>query len=83
MTLYELNQAGYASLPKMTKAELDTAKEDIITFLRSHDSQYYMMLNHDNKYFTLFVYEDGINIEKWHVRLSPSPSLSEKLNQQK
>lgn len=65
----------------MTKAELDTAKEDIITFLKSHNSQYYMMLNHDNKYFTLFVYENNIDVEKWHVRLSQSPSLLEKLNQ--
>lgn len=35
MTLYELNQAGYASLPKMTKAELEKAKGNIITFLDS------------------------------------------------
>lgn len=78
MTLYELNQAGYASLPKMTKAELDIAKENIITFLKSHNSQYYMMLNHDNKYFTLFVYENNIDVEKMAREIiSVSRSLGE------
>lgn len=69
MTLYELNQAGYASLPKMTKAELEKAKGNIITFLDSNDSRYYMMLNHDNKYFTLFTYENDVNKNKWQARL--------------
>lgn len=62
MTLYELNQAGYASLPKMTKAELKKAKEDIVNFLESHSSNYYMMLNHDNNYYTLFTYKNDRNV---------------------
>lgn len=57
MNLYEFNQAGYASLPKMTKAEIEKAKEEIIRFLKSHDSNFYMMLNHDTRYFTLFTYK--------------------------
>ena len=78
MTLYELNQAGYASLPKMTKAELEKAKENIVTFLDVHNSSYYMMLNHDNKYFTLFVYENNIDVEKMAREIiSVSKSLGE------
>ena len=44
-----------------TKAELEKAKRNIITFLDSNNSRYYMMLNHDNKYFTLFTYENDVN----------------------
>lgn len=78
MTLYELNQAGYASLPKMTKAELEKAKGNIITFLDSNDSRYYMMLNHDNKYFTLFTYENDANKNKMASEIiSVSKTLGE------
>lgn len=78
MTLYELNQAGYASLPKMTKAELEKAKGNIITFLDSSDSRYYMMLNHDNKYFTLFTYENDVNKNKMASEIiSVSKTLGE------
>lgn len=78
MTLYELNQAGYASLPKMTKAELEKAKGNIITFLDSNDSRYYMMLNHDNKYFTLFTYENDVNKNKMASEIiSVSKTLGE------
>ena len=78
MILYELNQAGYASLPKMTKAELEKAKENIITFLDSHDSSYYMMLNHDNKYYTLFTYIDKRDKDKMALEIiSVAKSLGE------
>ena len=78
MTLYELNQAGYASLPKMTKAELEKAKRNIITFLDSNNSRYYMMLNHDNKYFTLFTYENDVNKNKMASEIiSVSKTLGE------
>lgn len=58
MNLYEFNKLGYASLPKMTKVEIEKAKEDILEFLSIHSSNYYMMLNHDQKYFTVFTYKD-------------------------
>ena len=73
MTLYELNQAGYASLPKMTKAELEKAKRNIITFLDSNNSRYYMMLNHDNKYSNIpYNRQERIEVqkeitEKWQI----------------
>lgn len=58
MNLYEFNKLGYAALPKMTKAEIEKAKEDILKFLSAHDSNYYMMLNHERKYFTVFTYKN-------------------------
>ena len=78
MTLYELNQAGYASLPKMTKAELEKAKENIVTFLDVHNSSYYMMSNHDNKYYTLFTYIDKKDKDRMALEIiSVAKSLGE------
>lgn len=56
MTLYEMNQLAYAKLPEITKSEdLINKKNDLITFIESFDDKYFMMLNHEKRYFTLFV----------------------------
>lgn len=62
MTLYEVNQQAYEQLPKMTKAELEEAKEKLSKFLYNSYNTYYMMLNHDKKYYTVFVIKKEINI---------------------
>lgn len=64
MTLYELNQAGYAALPKMTKAELEQAEEKIVNYLKSNDSKYYMMINNEINYYTLYTYNSLHDYEK-------------------
>lgn len=56
MNLYELNQAGYLSIPYMTQDEIEIAKNDIREFLEDHPNNYYMMLNHEVRSFTIFHY---------------------------
>lgn len=64
MTLYELNQAGYASLPNMTYGEITKIKELITKFLNDHKSRYYAMINNDKRYFTVFAYKKDQNSTK-------------------
>ena len=56
MNLYEFNQAGYRSLPTMTDKQLEQAKNVIIQYLTTFDGEYYMLLNNENRYYTLFTY---------------------------
>ena len=57
MTLYELNQAGYASLPNMTKTEIQKAKDSLLQYLTTFDSNTYMLLNNESHYYTIFMYK--------------------------
>ena len=65
MNLYELNQAGYSSLPKMSKSQIDVAKDKIAEWLidYAHTSQnsYFMLLNNrgTTHYYTLFNWKSG------------------------
>ena len=52
MTLYEMNQAGYASLPKMAKSKVAEKKNQISEWLKNtilpnhtEDHIYFMLLN--------------------------------------
>lgn len=61
MTLYEMNQMGYASLPKMAKSEIETMKSKIRDwlvgmFMRSENdsSDYFLLLNNESHYYTVF-----------------------------
>lgn len=56
MTLYELNQAGYNSLPTMTEEELNKAKDAILQYLTTFDGEYYVLLSNEKRYYTLFTY---------------------------
>lgn len=58
MNLYELNKAGYNSIPNMTANEIQKAKDEIVVFLKEHPSYYYAMMNSDTKpiSFTIFEY---------------------------
>ncbi len=64
MTKYELNQIAYNQAPTMSKAEIRKATEQIKDFLNSHDSKYYMMLNVEGRYYTLYVYNQEHDVEK-------------------
>lgn len=60
MTLYELNQAGYAAMPKMAKSKVENAQSKICDWiestLKNHGGEdiYYMLLNNDLHYYTIF-----------------------------
>lgn len=57
MTLYELNQAGYASLPELTSEQKEDAKRIIAEYIYSHNNrsrEYFMLLNNDLHYYTVF-----------------------------
>lgn len=61
MTLYEMNQIGYASLPKMAKSEVETMKSKVSDWLteilHTYDSEtniYFMLLNNESHYYTIF-----------------------------
>lgn len=64
MNLYELNQAGYASLPKMGKSAI-AAKEvevgewiqDIERTYPTDTAIYFMLLSRDARYFTIFAWD--------------------------
>lgn len=60
MTLYEINQAGYASLPKMAKSAISAAEDKVADWIQAILSEhggeniYFMLLNNDLRYYTLF-----------------------------
>ena len=56
MNLYELNQSGYNSLPKMTKAEIERAKEKVLEFVNylPNNGGFYMFLCNELRYYTMF-----------------------------
>ncbi len=64
MTLYEMNQMAYGKLSKMTKAEIEKATEQLEQFLTKHDSKYYMMLNVDGRYYTVYTYNQEHDVKK-------------------
>ena len=65
MNLYELNQAGYNSLPELKDDKLEEAEKKLYDYLISHDANYYMMLNHDKRYFTIFTYGKDKHVPHW------------------
>lgn len=57
MNLYELNKAGYGSIPSLSKEEEKKAISLIHEYLSGKSDTHYMMLNHDVHYYTLFRWE--------------------------
>lgn len=54
MELYEFNKIGYNSVPSLTKQEEKKAIDLIHEYIKGRNDSYYMMLNHDIHYYTLF-----------------------------
>ena len=54
MNIYELNKINYGKLTPLSEADLDAANKTIADFLNWHRANYYMLLNHELRYFTLF-----------------------------
>lgn len=53
MKLYELNQAAYAKLPTITSTE--SVHQKVVSFLERNPGKYYMLLNKDKRYYTVYV----------------------------
>ena len=55
VNMYDFNRANMGKLPVLTTPEeLAGAKGVVTSFLEQHPAKYYMLLNHENKYFTVF-----------------------------
>jgi hypothetical protein len=58
MNLYEVNQTAYAKLPTLSEDDLRTAEKTILQFLKNNPTSYYMMVNNDCRYYTLYHFID-------------------------
>ena len=59
VNMYEFNRVNMGQLPFLTtKEEIDGAKAQVIDYIEKTNSNYYMMLNHDKKDFTLFNFQN-------------------------
>lgn len=59
MNMYELNKIGYSKLPDLSAVEIEDSINLIKQFLKNNPSKYYMMLNNDVHYYTLYTFKDG------------------------
>jgi len=66
MTLYELNQAGYTGLPKMAKSAIEKKRcditewlDDILPYYDMEQDIYFMLLNNERHYYTIFTWKEG------------------------
>jgi uncharacterized membrane protein YjdF len=58
MTIYEVNKASYAKLPVLDKEGLDYAVKLLSNYITKSENQYYMILNHDIHYYTIYNWKD-------------------------
>ena len=70
MTLYEFNQTGYTNLPKMAKSEINTMKERVTSWIndidKAHQDEenvYFMLLNNESHYYTIFNWGESFGSE--------------------
>jgi homospermidine synthase len=55
MNMYDFNRVNMGQLPLLeTEEQFEGAKLVVKNFLNAKPASYYMLLNHDNRYFTLF-----------------------------
>ena len=61
VSLYDFNRANMGQFPILsTEEELNGAKNIILDFLCRDEMSYYMLLNHETRYFTLFEFSNGV-----------------------
>ena len=61
VSLYDFNRANMGQFPILsTEEEINGAKNIILDFLCRDEMSYYMLLNHETRYFTLFEFSNGI-----------------------
>ena len=56
MTIYEFNRVNYGNLPTMSDEALEKSILYIVSFLDEDKAKYYLLLNHDSNYYTLFTF---------------------------
>lgn len=54
MKVYDFNKVGYASLPDLTREEEKKATKLIQDYIMTKNNSYYILLNHELRYFTTF-----------------------------
>lgn len=59
---YELMKTAVLQMSDYNLAQIEQAKNEIIKFREKNPAQYYMMLNRDYNYYTLFNYDKTNNI---------------------
>lgn len=64
MTLFELNQANYANAPTMSKESLTKSIPYIASFISKYKSNYYLLLEKDQRYYTFFTFKKNFNPTK-------------------
>ena len=64
ISMYEFNRANMGQLPYLeTEEEIASAKAFLKQYIKENGASFYMMLNYDNKDFTLFHFNNGIIID--------------------
>ena len=59
VNMYDFNRVNMGRLPFLTtKEEIEGAKAQVINYIEKTYNNYYMMLNHDKKDFTLFNFQN-------------------------
>ena len=60
--MYSFNRVNMGQLPYLeTEEEIECAKQCLKNYINHTFSTYYMLLNHDNKDFTLFHFKNGVS----------------------
>lgn len=66
MNLYDLNQAIIAKMPELTKERKEEAFQLIETFEMETAAMYYMLLNNDEHYYTVFI-RNPVGVTNYHT----------------
>ncbi len=62
MTLYEVNKMAYQNIPPIT--DIQAMQRTVMNFLNNYKSRFYMLLNNENHYYTIFVWKHNNNEKK-------------------
>ena len=62
MKMYDFNQSLYSSLPNISDTEKEEVKKIIIDYLEHNPSKYYMMLNNESHYYTVYSFLEVLAI---------------------
>ena len=81
MTIYDLNKASYAASRTYSTAKLEDSIEDVlIPYLVTFDGSYYMLVNNEKHYYTLFTYEHSVVKHKSYYNMAKEViSIAKKL----
>lgn len=59
MTLFDINKASMSKIPFLTSEQKEKSKEIILNYLNKNLAQYFMLLCHEKRDFTLFNLSDN------------------------